>query len=219
MDIEGLGEKNVEVLLKNKLINDAADIYTVKKDELLKLERFANLSAQNLVSSIVEKKNPPLAKFVYALGIRHVGVQTAIDLATRLKSLDNLAKATVEELSQVDGVGEIVAESIAAWFADEDNKKLLEKFANNGVKPQELKSTGGPLTGKSFVITGSLSGMGREEAADKIRALGGTFQSAVGKGTTYLVVGNNVGASKLVKAEKLGINQIDEQALLDILKQ
>jgi len=219
MDIEGLGEKNVDVLLKNKLINDAADIYTVKKDQLLMLERFADLSAQNLVTSIAEKKNPMLSRFIFALGIRHVGVQTAIDLAVTFKSLDNLVKATVEELSQIEGVGEIVAESIVAWFADADNKKLLEKFAKYGVNSQKLKSTGGPLNGKSFVITGSLSGMSREEAADKIRNLGGTFQSSVGKGTTYLVVGENVGASKLVKAEQLGVKQIDEQALLDILKQ
>jgi DNA ligase (NAD+) len=218
MDIDGLGEKNVITLLDGALINDTADLYALKKDQLLKLDRFAEVSTNNLIDAISTKKNPTLSKFIFALGVRHVGAQTAIDLANRFKSLDNLAKASVEELGEVDGVGEVVAESIVVWFADKENQALLDKFAKFGVIPQKIKEIkAGPLTGKSFVITGGLDSMSREEAADKIRALGGTFQSSVGKETDYLVVGNNVGASKLVKAKKLGVKQIDEIVLLKLI--
>jgi DNA ligase (NAD+) len=218
MDIDGLGEKNVLALLDAGLIQDTADLYTLKKDHLLKLERFADISAQNLLDATATKKNPPLAKFIFALGIRHVGAQTAIDLANCFKGLDNFAKATVEKLAEVEGVGEVVAESIVAWFSDEDNKELLAKFAKNGVVPQEIKQVKtGSLSGKGFVITGTLNSMSREAAADKIRGLGGTFQTAVGKETSYLVIGENGGISKLAKAKKLSITQIDEEKLLELL--
>lgn len=220
LDIDGLGEKNVMALLGAGLISDSADLYAIKKEALLSLDRFAELSAQNLVDAIAAKKNPPLAKFIFALGIRHVGAQTAIDLANTFRSFEALANADVEELSAVEGVGVVVAESIAAWFADEDNQTLLAKFAQYGVSAQKISAPStGPLTGTSFVITGSLTGMSREEAADKIRALGGTFQSSVGKGTTYLVAGGNVGASKLAKADKFGTKVIDEAELLKMINQ
>jgi DNA ligase (NAD+) len=218
LDILGLGEKNVEALLDNNLIEDTTDLYKLKKEQLVGLERFADLSAQNLVDAINDKKNPPLAKFIFALGIRHVGAQTAIDLAKRFGSLEELSQASVEELSEVEGVGEVVAESIVVWFADEENIRLLEKFNQNGVIIQQVKHQGDfPLSGKSFVITGGLETMSRETAADKIRELGGTFQSSVGKSTGYLVVGANVGANKLEKAQKLGIKQISEQDLIKLL--
>lgn len=219
MDINGLGEKNVAALLEAKLISDAADLYALKKEQVIGLERFADISAQNLIDAIDAKRNPTLPRFLFALGIRHIGTQTAIDLSNNFKSLKILAASTVEDLSKVEGVGEVVAESIAIWFADKENQRLLEKFTKNGLKVQSQETTGGPLEGQSFVITGALDSMSREEAAEKIRELGGTFQSSVGQGTTYLVVGNNVGSSKLTKAEQLGIKQIDEQSLLDIFKQ
>ena len=217
LDIEGLGEKNVIALLEAGLVKDQADIYQLKKEDVIKLERFAEISASNLVSAVNEKKNPPLHRFIFGLGIRHVGAQTAVDLANHFKNLDNLTKATTEELSEVDGVGEVVAESIVEWFAEPQNQELLEKFKNNGVLPQKVEHTGGKLSGVSFVVTGTLETMGREEAGEKIRALGGTFQSSVGKDTNYLVVGANVGASKLAKADKLGTKQITEQDLLKML--
>lgn len=218
LDIDGLGEKNVMALLDNGLISDSADLYTVKKGDLLKLERFAELSAQNLVDAIAEKTNPPLAKFVFALGIRHVGAQTATDLANNFKTFDALASAKIDELSVVDGVGIVVAESIIAWFSDEQNQELLRKFAQNGVRPKSVSgAVSGPLAGKSFVITGSLTDMSREQAADKIRGLGGTFQSSVGKGTTYLVAGGKVGASKLEKAKKFGTEILNEQQFKSII--
>lgn len=218
LDIEGMGEKNVVALLDAKLIKDAADLYGLKKEQLLTLDRFAEISAAKLVAAIAEKKQPPLARFVFGLGIRHVGSQTAVDLANTFHSLERLSEATMDELSEVDGVGEVVTESIVAWFANPANQKLLEKFKKHKAWPQEVKKVGGPLSGKSFVVTGGLEEMGREEAGEKIRALGGTFQSSVGKDTTYLVVGKNVGASKLTKAAKLGTTQISEQDLLKMLK-
>lgn len=217
LDIDTLGEKNVEALVDAGLMQDLADIYLLKKEQLLELDRFAEISAQKLIDAIAAKKQPALERFLYGLGIRHVGAQTAIDLANHFESIEDLSKAMIDELRQVDGVGEIVAESIVAWFADEDNVKLLEKFTALGVMPQFSKKSG-QLLGQSFVITGTLQSMGRDAAAEKIRALGGTFQTAVAKDTTYLVAGGKVGASKLKKAEQRGTKIINEQELLDLLK-
>ncbi|MBX4201909.1 NAD-dependent DNA ligase LigA, partial [Candidatus Saccharibacteria bacterium] len=195
LDIDGLGEKNVIALLQAGLIKDAADIYTVKKDDLIKLERFAEISADKLVKAIADKKHPPLSRFIYGLGIRHVGTQTAIDLATHFKILNKFSISTIDELAEVEGVGEVVAEAIVEWFEEPGNKRLLEKFEANGVAPESAREISGPLSGKNFVVTGSLDSMSREEAGERIRANGGTFQSSVGKETDYLVVGANVGAS------------------------
>jgi DNA ligase (NAD+) len=218
LDIEGLGEKNVIALINSGLIKNSADIYKVKKEDLLKLDRFADISAEKLVKAIQSKKNPPLERFIYGLGIRQVGVQTAIDLATHFKTLNKLSNSTIDELSEIEGVGEVVAESIVEWFSEPRNKRLLEKFEKFGVKPESAHEVSGPLVGKSFVVTGSLESMSRDEAGEKIRALGGTFQSSVGKETDYLVVGANVGESKLEKARKLGTKQINEQEFLELVK-
>ena len=217
LDIDTLGEKNVEALVEAGLVNDLADIYRLTKDDLLQLERFAEISAQKLIDAIAAKKQPALERFLFGLGIRHVGKQTAIDLANHFESIEKLSQATIDELREVDGVGEIVAESIMAWFADEDNMTLLEKFADLGVTPQFTKKSGS-LTGQSFVITGTLQSMGRDAAAEKIRNLGGTFQTAVAKDTTYLVAGGKVGASKLKRAEQYGTKIIDEQTLLELIR-
>ena len=217
LDIDTLGEKNVEALVEAGLVNDLADIYRLTKDDLLQLERFADISAQKLIDAIAAKKQPALERFLFGLGIRHVGSQTAIDLANHFESVEKLSQATIDELREVDGVGEIVAESIVAWFADEDNVTLLEKFADLGVAPQ-FSQKSDRLAGQSFVITGTLQSMGRDAAAEKIRNLGGTFQTAVAKDTTYLVAGGKVGASKLKKAEQYGTKIIDEQALLELIR-
>ena len=216
LDIDTLGEKNVVALVDAGYVQDLADVYALTKEDLLKLDRFAEISAAKLIDAIAIKKNPPLERFVYGLGIRHVGVQTAIDLVEHFGSLDALTSATIDELKNVDGVGEVVAESVAAWFADEDNLSLIEKFKQLEVKPH-FDTKSGKLTGQSFVITGSLESMSRDEAAEKIRARGGTFQTSVGKDTTYLVAGGKVGASKLKKAESYGTKIIDEQTLLGLL--
>jgi DNA ligase (NAD+) len=217
LDINTLGEKNVKALIDAGLVHDIADIYLLKKEQLVELERFADISAQKLIDGIQASKNPPLPRFIFGLGIRHVGTQTAIDLSEKFGSLERFKKATLEELQSVEGVGTVVAESIMAWFGDKDNLKLLEKFASVGVKPVYQSHSKGKLAGISFVITGTLEKLARDEAADKIRALGGTFQSSVGKDTTYLVVGANVGASKLAKAKKLGTKIINEKKLLELI--
>lgn len=218
LDIDTLGEKNVVALVDAGLVQDMADIYGLTYEQVVALDRFADISATKLVNAIQAVKNPPLPRFIFGLGIRHVGAQTAIDLAEHFGSLEKLSPATLDELMQVEGVGETVAEAIVAWFADADNQELLTKFKNFGVEPYYESHAGGPFTGKNFVVTGTLESMGRDEAAEKIRALGGTFQSTISKDTTYLVVGKNVGASKLKKAEKLGTQQIDEAAFLAMLE-
>ena len=218
LDIDGMGEKNAEALVDSGLVKDLADIYNLTKEQILELDRFAEVSASKLIDAIADRKTPPLTRFVYGLGIRHVGVQTAIDLVMAFKSLDRLAIATIDELKGVEGVGEVVAESIAAWFADQDNIELLAKFKSFGVEPVYEDLSHGPLSGKSFVITGTLTSMDRDEAAEKIRSLGGTFQTTVGKGTTYLVAGGKVGASKLEKAKKFGTEVIDESTLQGLLQ-
>jgi DNA ligase (NAD+) len=219
MDIDTLGEKNVIALVDAGLVKDMADIYALTKPQVLELDRFAEVSASNLISAIAAAKTPELPRFIYGLGIRHVGAQTAIDLAEHFGSVGKLAEATLDELLQVEGIGDTVAESILAWFADPDNEALLEKFKQLGVAPFYQSRARGPLHGKSFVVTGALEHMGRDVAAERIRELGGTFQSSVGKDTSYLVVGKNVGASKLAKADKLGTTQITEQDLIRILAQ
>jgi len=218
LDIDTLGEKNVVALVDAGLVKDLADIYTLTKEDLLKLDRFAEISATKLIDAIQEKKNPPLARFIYGLGIRHVGAQTAIDLAQKFRKLDSVGTASLEDLRAVDGIGDVVADSLYLWFDEDENKDLLAKFRSLGVWPEDVKHVGGPLTGASFVITGTLQSMGRDIAAEKIRALGGTFQSSVGKDTTYLVAGGKIGASKLKKAESYGTKIIDEKTLLNMLR-
>lgn len=217
LDIDTLGEKNVVALVDAGLIKDVADIYKITVDDLLKLDRFAEISAKKLVDAIRAKKNPPLEKFLLGLGIRHVGAQTAIDLVNHFHSLPAIQGATLEMLQQVEGVGKVVAESILAWFADSDNEALLEKFDEVGVKPHFQKKSG-KLNGKSFVITGALESMSRDQAADRIRALGGTFQTSIAKDTTYLVAGGKVGGSKLKKAIEYGTKIIDEKKLEELIE-
>jgi len=217
LDIDTLGEKNVAALVDARLVHNLADIYKLQKESIIQLERFAEVSTNNLISSIAARKHPPLVKFIYGLGIRHVGAQTAIDLSEKFNSIAKLSEATLDELQEVEGVGKIVAESILAWFADQDNQKLLEEFNRLNVTPVFKPTEKGRLHGLNFVITGTLQTMGREMAAERIRALGGKFHSSVGKETDYLVVGQNVGASKLKSAKQLGIKQITENDLVKLL--
>lgn len=216
LDIDTLGEKNVVALVDAGLVRDVADIYKLTVADLLKLDRFAEISARKLVDAINDKKNPPLEKFILGIGIRHVGAQTAIDLANKFQSMSALENASIEQLEEIDGIGKIVAESVVAWFADEDNLALLRKFTVLGVVPHFQKKSD-KLAGASFVVTGTLESMSRDEAAEKIRNLGGTFQTAVSKDTTYLVAGGKVGASKLKKAEQYGTKIINEQEMSQML--
>ena len=210
LDIDGLGEKNVVALVKAGLVHDLADIYKVTEADLLKLERFAKISASKLVSAIASCKRPLLPRFIYGLGIRHIGSQTAVDLAQHFGSIEKLQAATLEELMDIEGVGDIVAEAIIAWFSDQDNEELLKKFTDLGVRPVFKSTEAGPLKGKSFVVTGTLEVMEREAAAEIIRSLGGKFQSDVAKDTDYVVVGKAPGSGKITKAVKFGTKQLTE---------
>ena len=216
LDIDTLGEKNVVALVKAGLVKDLADIYTITKQQLLELDRFADISAGKLVDAIANKRRPLLERFVYGLGIRHVGTQTAIDLVNAFGSLQKLQATTIDQLKAIDGIGEVVAESVVAWFADPDNEALIDKFVKLGVQPVFEKKTG-KFAGQNFVVTGTLESMSRDEAADKIRELGGTFQSAVAKDTTYLVAGGKIGGSKLKKAQAYGTTVIDETAFKELI--
>jgi DNA ligase (NAD+) len=217
LDIEGMGEKNVSALVDAGLVHNLADIFLITKNQLLELERFAEISAGKLVDAIAESRNPTLARFVYGLGIRHVGSQTALDIANHFKKLDNIGTASLEELKSIEGVGDIVADSVYLWFDEEENQQLLAKFRKLGVWPKDVTSVGGKLSGKKIVVTGTLESMSREQAAEQIRSLGGTFQSSVGKDTDYLVTGANVGASKLSKAKKYGTKVLSEFEFQDLL--
>ena len=184
--------------------------YSLKFDDVVTLDRFAEISARKLIDSVADKKHPSLAKFVYGLGIRHVGVQTANDLVAHFHSLDNLRDASEDELLKIEGIGEVVAESVVTWFSDPDNLHHLTKFKKNGVEAVEVKLKNQSLVNQYFVISGTLRNYDREEAADLIRSMGGVFQSSVGKDTTYLVLGEKPGKSKIEKAKKLGIDIINE---------
>ena len=216
LEIDGLGERNVELLVRNKLVNDVADLYDLKISDVAKLDRFGELSATNLIAAIKSRMNPPLDRFIFGLGIRHVGAKTATDIAKQFGTLEAFRNATINQLEIIPGVGKVVAESIIAWLSDEDNMILLDKFNRLGVSPQPIK-TGGKLAGLAFVITGTLKSMSRDEAAKKIKELGGEFQGSVGKSTDYLVMGEKAGASKRIKAEQLGTKVIDEDELLRML--
>ena len=217
LDIEGLGEKNVEALIDSGLVKSISDLYRLKASSVEKLERFAELSAKNLVSAIEKSKTPQLNKFITALGIRHVGAQTAISLAKYFKSIEALSEATEEQLLLIPDIGKIVAESILAYFADEDNIKLLAELKELGVHPTFTDLSNSPLAGKSYIISGTLANFGREEAEQKLRELGATVTSSVTKATTALILGEKPGASKLKKAEQLGISTLNESEFLSLI--
>lgn len=218
LDIDGMGAKNSEALVRAGLVKDIADIYTLTKDQLVALDRFAEVSAEKLVQAIQAKKHSPLRRFLYGLGIRHVGAQIATDLARTFKRLDSIGSASYEELKKVDGVGSIVADSIILWFDDADNQALLAKFKQLGVWPEDEQTGDSSLEGKRFVITGSLTTMDREAAAEEIRSRGGTFQTTVSKDTDYLVVGEKAGTSKTDKAKAYGTAVITEADLANMFK-
>ena len=218
LNIEGLGEKNVNLLVDAGLLKSLVDLYRLQKTDLIKLERFGELSATKLLNAIEGTKQAPLAKFITALGIRHVGAQTAVALADAFQSLEALRDATEEELLKIPDIGLTVSESILAYFADEDNLRQLDDFASLGVRPVYINHDNAPLKGQSFVVTGTLTDMGREEAEDLLREKGATVTSSVTKNTTALIAGAKPGASKVTKAEKLGIKIISEAEFHELIK-
>ena len=218
LNIEGLGEKNVNLLVDAGLLKSLVDLYRLQKSDLINLERFGELSATKLLNAIEGTKQAPLAKFITALGIRHVGSQTAVALADAFQSLEALRDATEEELLKIPDIGLTVSESILAYFADEDNLRQLDDFASLGVHPVYVNHDNAPLKGQSFVVTGTLTDLGREEAEDLLREKGATVTSSVTKNTTALIAGAKPGASKVTKAEKLGIKIISEAEFRELIK-
>ena len=218
LNIEGLGEKNVNLLVDAGLLKSLVDLYRLQKSDLIKLERFGELSATKLLNAIERTKQAPLAKFITALGIRHVGAQTAVALADTFQSLEALRDATEEELLKIPDIGLTVSESILAYFADEDNLKQLDDFKALGVDPIYINHDNAPLKGQSFVVTGTLTDLGREEAEDLLREKGATVTSSVTRNTTSLIAGAKPGASKVTKAEKLGIKIISEAEFRELIK-
>jgi len=218
-DIDGLGIKIVEQLINEGLITNAADIFKLTQGDLEPLERFAEKSADNLIKAIENSKKIELAKFIYALGIRHVGEETAIDLANHFGSLDKLIKANEEELNNIYEIGNVVSKSIYQYFQNKENLKLIKELKELGVKIINPKQEAGSmkLKGLTFVLTGELTSLTRDEAKDKIRKLGGQASESVSQKTSYVVAGENPG-SKFDKAKKLGIKIINENEFLNLFK-
>ncbi len=215
MDIENLGEKLVNVLVEKGLVKDFADLYFLKREDLLNLERMGEKSVSNLLKAIEESKNRPFHRVLYALGIRHVGIGGAQILAHHFPSIDDLAKASFEKLSQISGVGPIIAESIKNFFADKNNLVLINKLKKAGVNLAEEKKEK-ILAGKTFVITGTLKNFTRDEAHELIISLGGNVSTSVSKKTDYLICGEEPG-SKLAKAQTLGVKVITEEEFLKMV--
>lgn len=215
-NIDGLGPKIVEHLIDEGLIRDAADIFQLKEGDLVPLERFAEKSAKNLVEAIRSKKTVTLPRFIYALGIRNTGEQTARALADKFLNFKEISEASLEDLQAVPDIGPVVAESIHKWFAAVKNRELVEKLFDAGVEIEPYEKTGGRFEGMTFVVTGTLEAMSRQEAKDRIRELGGVAVESVSKNTDYVVVGANPG-SKSDKAHKLGVKILDEKGFLKLL--
>jgi len=215
MDIEHLGGQTIDKLLDAGLIDNIADLYSLKKEDILKLEGFKEKSAQNLLDSIEKSKQQDLSRLIYGLGIRHVGKYAAQLLASKYSSIDELAKALEEELKEIDGLGDKSAESIVTFFATEENQKLIERLKDIGVKTKQERKGWLPLQGKKFVFTGGLS-ISRPEASDLIKQKGGIVASSVGKDIDYVVVGENPG-SKYNKAKKLNLKIINEEEFKKIV--
>jgi DNA ligase (NAD+) len=216
-DIYTVGPKVLERFKDEGLISDVVDLFYLKKEDIQSLERFGEKSAENIINSIQAHKKITLAKFIYALGIPHVGEETGFDLAQRFGSIEKLMLASVEEINAIPNVGEVVAKSVHDWFAAKANKDLVRGLVKAGIKIETIKIKTTPLTGKSVVVTGSLDSMSRDEAKEAVREAGGDWVSSVSKNTDYLVVGDSPG-SKLDKAQKLGVKIIEEKEFLKLLE-
>lgn len=221
MDIEGVGSKLIEQLVALDRVKTPADIFGLDKDELAAMERMGDKSAENLLASIDASRSTTLQRFLFALGIREVGEATASALASHFGRLDAVIAASEEDLVAVPDVGPIVASRIRSFFDEAHNREVIEALRSLGVHWEEFepqqRATNGPLTGKTFVLTGTLPSMTRDEAKQKILALGGKVTGSVSKKTSYVVFGEKAG-SKLAKAEGLGVETIDEAGLLALLK-
>lgn len=218
-DIEHMGPKNIDVLLEHGLITNFDDIFSLKKGDVLSLPRFAEKSADKLLLSIQEKKTILLSRFIVSLSIPNVGEETAEDLAEHFGDLKHITKATAEELENISGIGGVVAQSIFDWFRDTENKELVERLLKHVLITSAVKKEKSelPLAGKSFVLTGTLASMSRDEAKKKIKNLGGEVAGSVSKNTGFVVAGENPGG-KIGKAQELGVDVLSEEEFLKLLE-
>jgi DNA ligase (NAD+) len=219
MDIEGFGDQLIEQLVDKNIITTAADLYKLGLTALAALDRMAEKSAQNVLASLEKSKTTTMARFVYALGIRHVGESTAKELARHFGNMDALTQASVEQLLEVSDIGPVVAQSIRAYFTDPLNVELVAQLRAGGVHwpEQTHDDKPKPLLGKTFVLTGTLPTLSRDDATHLIEAQGGKVSGSVSKKTSYVVAGEEAG-SKLAKAEELGVPVLDEAGLQQLLK-
>jgi DNA ligase (NAD+) len=220
MDIRGVGENISATLFSKGLAKNAADLYYLKAEQLAELDKMGEKSAANIINAINVSKTKPLARLIFALGIRHVGEEMAETLATEFRSIDALAMATRERLMEVSAVGPKIADSIIAFFREENNLEILRRLREAGVKMEEAAAVQKdlPLSGKEFVVTGKLENFIRQEAEAKIKELGGTAKDNVTRKTDYVVYGDDPG-SKLTRANELGIKTLNEQQFLNLLKE
>jgi len=217
MDIDGLGEKLVEQLVDKKAINDVSDLYYLKKDDLLQLERMADKSAQNLLDAISTSKKPSFQRFIYALGIRNVGEHISGLLADKFNSIEDLYTLDEDTLMAIPEIGPEVANSITSFFQDDKNRKTISRMLDAGVVIEYKKEGRKPLLGLTFVFTGALKNMGREEARKKVESLGGKTVSSVSKKIDYVVLGEEAG-SKVDKARSLDLKIISEEEFLSLIQ-
>jgi DNA ligase (NAD+) len=220
MDIDGLGEENVRRFLTEKLIGDSGDLYELTAERLAELEGFGEISAHNLVESLEASKRQPFERVLYGLGIPGVGYVNARNLARHLRSMDALLAATEEQLVEVEGIGPIMARTIAETLAEDRTRELVERFRQYGLKMEEegpAAPAEGPLVGKTLVLTGTLPNLTREDATERIEAAGGKVTGSVSKKTDYVVAGEDPG-TKLTKAQDLGTEILDEDGLLALLR-
>jgi DNA ligase (NAD+) len=220
LDIDGLGDKLVEQLFDEKLIENISDLYRLKVEDLIKLERMGDKSAENLIKSLEHSKKPTLARFIYSLGIREVGETTAKSLSNHYLSLEAIKEADEESLQEVNDVGPIVASHVVGFFQEDHNNQIIDALFSTGIDPIQPKVIDAkelPLTGNTYVITGTLNTMGRSDAKAQLEALGAKVSGSISKNTTALIAGEKAG-SKLTKAESLGVEVLDEEALLKLIK-
>jgi DNA ligase (NAD+) len=220
LDIEGLGDKLVEQLVERDMVRSPADLYRLTADQLAGLERMGEKSAANLVAAIGKSKETTLPRLLYGLGIPDVGEATALQLARHFGSLETLMKASEAQIQQVQDVGPVVAAEVAAFFASEDHVNVINELRAKGVKWSDMPrdAAAGALAGRTFVLTGTLAGMTREEAQEALVARGAKVAGSVSKKTSYVVAGAEAG-SKLEKARALGVPVLDEAALRELLAQ
>ena len=222
MDIEGLGDKIVDQLIDTGMVHDLGDLYSLSVEQLASLERLAQKSAQNLVDALEKSKTTTLTRFLYALGIGQVGETTAQQLASHYGALDPIMCAGVEDLQQIQDIGPVVAESIYTFFRQPHNVSIIKKLQQAGVTWSE-QSPGDAvhdkkLSGKTFVLTGTLSSMSRDDAKQRLQSLGAKVTGSVSKKTDYVVIGSDPG-SKATKAEQLDIEMLDEAQFLKLIEQ